>query len=341
VYETAFGLTRNPFLLTPDPDLLLQTPGHRRALAYLEYGLYRREGFVVLTGEIGAGKTTLVRTLLATLDPEEIVAVNLVSSQIDGADLLHYLARALEAEGGSDRKSSALASIEARLYELHDLGQRVLLVIDEAQNLSRHAIEELRMLSNFQVGAESLLQIFLVGQPDLRDLMLSRELDQLRQRVVASCHLGALSEEETAQYVRHRLELSGWDGRPSFDDGVLPRVHEFTGGIPRRINLLCDRLLLDCHLSGRTSIELQATETVIDELLTELGPLTGDLARIGSGRRNVVAMDDARLMQRIAAMEERLESLDRQQRRHLDTSGGRPADGDANEGRDQGDYRPG
>ncbi|MET0507399.1 MAG: XrtA/PEP-CTERM system-associated ATPase [Burkholderiaceae bacterium] len=317
MYLEFFGLTRHPFLLTPDPGLLFASDGHRRALAYLEYGLHRSEGFVVITGEVGAGKTTVVRTMLGTVDPDKVVAVNVVSSQIDGGDLLRYLAQALQVAPGSDDKSSVLARIESQLYELHDRGQRALLVIDEAQNLSRHAIEELRMLSNFQVGPAPLLQVFLVGQPELRALMESGTMDQVRQRVIASCHLGALTLPETIAYIRHRLELSGWNGRPMFQKEVLFRLHDFTAGVPRRINMACDRLLLASFLSRSDTITLEAAEPVLAEMLGELGPLassgqvapTDPLLRRDAPRSNVVAIDDGRLLQRIAGLEERIAAL--------------------------------
>jgi putative secretion ATPase (PEP-CTERM system associated) len=317
MYLEFFGLTQHPFLLTPDPRLLFASDGHRRALAYLQYGLHRSEGFVVITGEVGAGKTTIVRAMLGTVDPEKVAAVNVVSSQIEGGDLLRYLAQALRLTPGSDDKASVLASIESYLYELHDRGQRALLVIDEAQNLSRHAVEELRMLSNFQVGAAPLLQIFLVGQPELRALMESGAMDQLRQRVVASCHLGALTLPETIAYIRHRLELSGWNGRPMFQKEVLFRLHEFAAGVPRRINMACDRLLLASFLARNDAITLEAAEPVLAEMLRELGPLVGagevasadpGLQR-GTPRSNVVTLDGGRLLQRITGLEERITAL--------------------------------
>ncbi len=190
MYEAFFGLTGKPFQLNPDPSFYYGSRGHKRAFAYLEYGLYQSEGFIVITGEIGAGKTTIVRNLLEQLDPAKVVAAQIVSTQLDADDLLRAIGVAFGLPVRSVNKAVLLASIEAFLCQLATEKKRALLVVDEAQNLTQRAMEELRMLSNFQFGDQALLQSFLVGQPELRQLMQKPELQQLRQRVIASYHLG-------------------------------------------------------------------------------------------------------------------------------------------------------
>ena len=208
MYESYFGLTGKPFQLNPDPSFYFGSRGHKRAFAYLEYGLYQSEGFIVITGEIGAGKTTIVRSLLEQLDPAKVVAAQLVSTQLDADDLLRAVGAAFGLPVKSLDKAMLLAALEAFLCKLVTEKKRALLVVDEAQNLSPRAVEELRMLSNFQLGDQALLQSFLVGQPELRDIMQSPQMQQLRQRVIASYHLGPLDKAETQGYVEHRLRTS-------------------------------------------------------------------------------------------------------------------------------------
>ncbi len=213
MYESFYGLSGKPFQLNPDPSFYYGSRGHKRAFAYLEYGLYQSEGFIVITGEIGAGKTTIVRSLLEQLDPAKVVAVQLVSTQLDADDMLRAVGAAFGIPVKSVDKAVLLASLEAFLCQLAVDKKRALLIVDEAQNLSQRAVEELRMLSNFQLGDQALLQSFLVGQPELRAMMQSPQMQQLRQRVIASYHLGPLDRAETQAYIEHRLKHVGLEGR--------------------------------------------------------------------------------------------------------------------------------
>lgn len=244
MYEAYFGLKTKPFQLNPDPAFYFDSKQHRRAKAYLEYGLHQNEGFIVVTGEIGAGKTTIVRGLLDTLDQSKVVAAQIVSTQLDADDTLRMVAAAFGVRSRDVVKADLILSIEAFLVELARRGKRGLLIVDEAQNLAPQAVEELRMLSNFQFESHALLQTFLVGQPEFRAILLSPKLEQLRQRVIAACHIGPLSLDETCEYIRHRLACAGSQGDPEFDEQALAAIHRASGGIPRRINTLCDRLLL-------------------------------------------------------------------------------------------------
>lgn len=271
MYESHFGLTAAPFSLSPDPAFFFGSRGHKSALSYLQFGVYQGEGFVVVTGEVGAGKTTLVRTLLSDLNPDEIVAAQIVSTQLEAGDLLRSVALAFGMAPKSLSKAELIATIEAFLTLLVTKNKRALLIVDEAQNLSREAVEELRMLSNFQLGSRALLQSFLVGQPELRALLTSKPMEQFRQRVIASCHLGPMDSTETRDYIEHRLHQVGWSRRPTFREAAYSRIFHWTSGIPRRVNLLCNRLMLSAYLSSLESLDADAVDVVGDEMRGEVG----------------------------------------------------------------------
>jgi general secretion pathway protein A len=270
VYESFFGLTGKPFQLNPDPAFFYGSRGHKRAFAYLQYGVHQSEGFIIITGEVGAGKTTLVRSLLEQIDPNQLVAAQLVTTQLDAEDLLRSVGMAFGLPIKALDKAQLLAELEAFLTSLVPQGKRALLVVDEAQNLPPRAIEELRMLSNFQLGNQGLLQSFLVGQPELRLLMQGPELQQLRQRVIASYHLGPMDRGETQAYVEHRLHHVGWNSDPRFEPGAFDAIYTFSGGIPRRINTLCNRLLLAAALSEEHVVSAASVDSTADEIRLEL-----------------------------------------------------------------------
>lgn len=269
MYESFYGLTSKPFQLNPDPSFYFASKQHRRAMAYLEYGLNQNEGFIVVTGEIGAGKTTIVRGLLNELDSDTVVAAQLVSTQLDAEDTLRMVAAAFGVGTRSVGKSEMLLALEAFLVEVTSQGKRCLLIVDEAQNLTPRAVEELRMLSNFQFGTQALLQSFLIGQPEFRKIMQSPQMQQLRQRVIAACHIGPMDQDETQAYIEHRLKCAGSQGSPRFDAGAFEAVFEASGGIPRRINAHCDRLLLSGFLSGKSEFTRPDVEEVAKELREE------------------------------------------------------------------------
>ncbi|MFN3983881.1 MAG: XrtA/PEP-CTERM system-associated ATPase [Rhodocyclaceae bacterium] len=272
MYEAFFNLRGKPFQLNPDPAFYFGSRGHRRAMAYLEYGLHQNEGFIVVTGEVGAGKTTILRSLIDHLDPSKVVAANLVSTQVDQNDILKMVAAAFGVPSRNLDKAGILLALETYFVSLAAAGKRALLIVDEAQNLSHAAVEELRMLSNFQIEDHALLQSFLVGQPEFRDIMQSPQMQQLRQRVIASYHLGPMDAEETRGYILHRLAHVGWDNDPAFEDDCFGPIYAYTGGVPRRINSLCDRLLLSAFLSDRHTIGRQHVDEVIAELKEEFDP---------------------------------------------------------------------
>lgn len=323
MYESHFGLSAKPFQLNPDPDFFFGSRGHKRAMAYLEYGLHQGEGFIVITGEVGAGKTTLLRGLLRRIPADTIVPVQIVSTQVDSDDLLRLVATAFGLPAGGEDKATLLTRLQKHLEGLHADGRRALLIVDEAQNLSPRAVEELRMLSNFQVGARSLVQSFLVGQPEFREIMQRPEMRQLKQRVIASYHLGPLDAEETRHYIEHRLRHVGWLERPGFEPGAFGAIHAATEGVPRRINTLCDRLLLAAFLGEKAQITETEVETVAREQAQELGGEEPSAAgpsspaqqalpaeRSPALRARTSLADAANASDRIAQLEERIEMLE-------------------------------
>jgi len=272
MYESFYGLSSKPFQLNPDPSFYYSSKQHRRAKAYLEYGVQRNEGFIVITGEVGAGKTTVLRGLLDSLDPNKVVAANLVTTQLDAEDTLRMVGAAFGVRVKDASKSDVLMSLEAFLVGQTSQGKRCLLIVDEAQNLSSRAVEELRMLSNFQFGQQALLQTFLVGQPEFRAILQSPDMQQLRQRVTATCHIGPLDAPETQGYIEHRLKRAGATGRPSFDAAAYELLFRASGGIPRRINLICDRLLLLGFLAEKDAFGFDEVNEVVTELQDESAP---------------------------------------------------------------------
>ena len=276
MYENHFGFTSAPFLLNPDPSFYFDSKGHSSALSYLKFGLYQAEGFIVITGDIGAGKTTLVRTLLNDIDNEKVVAAQLVSTQLEAGDLLRASITAFGIPSRGNSKADLISTLEAYLTLLATQQKRAVLIVDEAQNLSRDAIEELRMLSNFQFGNQALLQSFLIGQPELRTMLLSRSLEQLRQRVIASYHLGPMDRDETRRYIEHRLRKVGWSDNPTICPDAFDEFYEWTAGIPRRINLLCNRVLLGTFLAGGHEISALGVSRIAQEIRAEIGePIPG------------------------------------------------------------------
>lgn len=278
MFESYFGLKAPPFQLSPDPEFFYSSAGHGNALSYMKFGAYQGEGFIVVTGEIGAGKTTLVRALIDGLDEDKIVAAQIVSTQLDAGDLLRAICTAFGIPLRGDSKAQWLATLEAFFMALAVNGKRALLVVDEAQNLGIREVEELRMLSNFQLGNQALLQSFLVGQPELRRMLQTSVMEQLRQRVIASCHLGPLKPEEIQPYVEHRLRHAGWTGEPIFADDAFEQIHRHSDGIPRRINLLCTRALLGAYLQSKRPITGEDVVSTAKDLGAEMGETSLRLA---------------------------------------------------------------
>ncbi len=272
MYQDYYGFTGKPFQLSPDARFFFDSRAHHRAMAYLRYGLSQREGFIVITGGIGTGKTMLARNLFAELPHDELVAAQLVSTQVEADDILRLINAAFGLQHEHLTKAALLRNLEAFFRARKDEGKRVLIVVDEAQNLPPRTIEELRMLSNYQDDqGRALVQSFLLGQAELKDTIQRAEMEQVRQRIIAACHLEPLDIDELRAYVEHRLSCVGWKGNPELDDGVYEVLLDATGGIPRRVNTLVDRLLLFGAIEELTRITRSQAETVAAEVQSELG----------------------------------------------------------------------
>ena len=269
MYEKHYGLSADPFRLSPDHGFCLRHASFSRARAYMQYALQRKEGFVVITGAPGTGKTTLIDDLLADASAANVHVARLASAQLQADDLLRMVCYAFGIMADGQDKSLLLHRLSERFGASHRVGRRPLLIVDEAQGLSHDALEELRLLTNLRSGSEPLLQIFLIGQEELREIVNSPVLEQLNQRVIASCQLTPLQPQEVGAYIRHRLEVAGWKGRPRFEAEMLPGIARFSRGVPRRINHICSRLLLHGMLEEREVLTLDDLKLVMTELESE------------------------------------------------------------------------
>lgn len=310
MYTDYYQLSGRPFQLTPDPHFYFDTETHRKAMAYLTYGLSQGEGFIIITGDVGAGKTTLVGHLMETIDRTKLVAAKIVTTHLDADSMLKMVATAFGVPVDGADKATILNRLENFLHTHHRDGRRVLLIVDEAQNLPVAALEELRMLSNFQEGTDALLQIFLLGQPEFRDqLASSPELEQLRQRVIATHHLEPMARDELPDYVAHRLTLCGWDGRPTFTQGAFDVMYDYSGGVPRRLNNLASRILLFGALEQRDIIDEAVVTEVVEDLRSDNMP---------TGRTLHAEPASGDLAQRLAALESSVRGHDRALRQIVD-----------------------
>lgn len=289
MFDEFYGLTGRPFQLTPDAAFYFQSGTHRKALSYLGYGLAQGEGFIVITGAIGAGKSTLVAHLTATINPSQLTIAQIVTSKLDESEVVHVVAQAFGLEVDGHDKATALGMIENLLHEEARAGRRCLLIIDESQNLSIEALEELRMFSNFQLGNHPLLQTLLLGQPEFRQTLQTHpSLEQLRQRVIATHHLEAMEREEVQPYIEHRLKCVGWDGQnPSFEPQVFADLYDATGGVPRKINQVATRLLLLGGVEQQPHLDAAMLKNVLDEI-------AGDNSFPSSAPRDMPKPDVAR-----------------------------------------------
>jgi putative secretion ATPase (PEP-CTERM system associated) len=344
MYTDHYRLTGQPFQLTPDARFWYDSRTHKKAMAYLGYGLAQGEGFIVVTGEIGAGKSTLVAHVMANIDRARLNAISLVSTQVEGDDMLRLVAQGLGVSTALVEKARLLDSVEQRLEEELRAGKRTLLIVDEAQNLPVSSLEELRMLSNFQINGRALLQIVLLGQPEFRDKLAGPGLEQLRQRVIATHHLDAMAADEVAAYVRHRLTRVDWQGNPDFEPAAFDAIHRLSGGIPRKVNQIMQRVMLAAALENAELVTAETVDAVAADLGADAPPQPAPVAAapeplpapepvpveekvfsFRSARRAVepvpapepVVVADPKLEQRIAALEARAEEQEAMLRRVL------------------------
>jgi len=267
MYASHFKLRENPFSLTPDPKYLFLSRQHREALNHLIYGIKEKKGFIVVTGGIGTGKTTLSRALLSGMDPSVETAL-IFNSYLSDMELLEVINQEfrIPLTGVERTKRRFIDALNAFLLANHREGKNAVVLIDEAQNLSRNVLEQIRMLSNLETETEKLLQIVLVGQPELRDLLVQPSLRQLNERISVRYHLDALLEEDVPDYVVHRLSVAGNTGTLSFAEEAFGKIYDFSRGNPRRINILCDRALLIAYTGNRMEIDSQIVKLAVKDL---------------------------------------------------------------------------
>ena len=313
MYEAHFKLTGKPFQLNPDPHFFYRSQGHKRALAYMRYGLQQEQGFIVVTGDVGTGKTMLVNNLFREIEDQGVVAAKIVSTNVKDLDLLRLIAAEFDIPFERASKAALLRDLEAYFKACREDGKRVLLVMDEAQNLPRSALEELRMLSNFDHEGVPLVQSFLLGQREFRGILRAPGLEQLRQRVIAAYHLKPLSALEIKHYIEHRMRRVGWSDDPVIEEAVYQRIYEVTGGVPRRINTLFDRTLLNCYLDDGHVINLQLLDAVCEEVASEdAGDDEVEVRPEGGERHSMLATPRAEVADRsaeIAELESRLANM--------------------------------
>lgn len=270
MYESYYGFKERPFQLSPDPRFFFASNHHQRAMSYLQYGLDQGEGFIVITGPIGTGKTTLARNLLKTISDSKIVAAQLVTTKLNPNELLELIISEFNIQSKGNNKAELLQAIEQFLVSLHKQGKRALLLVDEAQNLPLETVEELRMLSNFQLDNKPLIQSFLLGQEELKAIIQAPTMEQFRQRIIASAHLKPLTTDEVKEYINHRLQQAGCNKENVFSESAFSIIHEKTLGVPRKINIFVDRLLLFGFLEELTCINDEAIKEVASEMEVEL-----------------------------------------------------------------------
>jgi general secretion pathway protein A len=321
MYSEFYKLSGKPFQLSPNPQFYYGSSGHRKAMAYLQYGLHQGEGFIVITGDIGTGKTTLLGHLLGQLDSSKYLAAKLVTTQLEADDTLRMVASAFGIDARGMDKATLLRTFERFLLDNQRRGRRILVLVDEVQNLPIKSLEELRMLSNFQMNEVAPVQFVLMGQPQFQPMLASDDLVQLRQRVIVSYHLGPLNIEETRSYIEHRLQLVNWRSDPVLTDSAYERIHRYTGGVPRRINVLCDRLFLCGMLEQLHEITDLTVDTVATEMSQEGTPTSVDTERRQIPKKEPVSNGGegaADLEQRLVSIEKVLKVHDRTIRRAIE-----------------------
>jgi putative secretion ATPase (PEP-CTERM system associated) len=265
MYESFFNLNKKPFELVPDPDFIYLSSSHKKALIYLDYGIRERAGFILLTGEVGSGKTTLIRDLL-NKKYDKVVLAKVFNTRVSSEQLLAMINDDFGLPAAGKDKVSLIRELNDFLLEQYAAGRQPILIIDEAQNLAADLLEEVRMLSNLEHSHGKLLQIMLVGQPELRTTLAAPELLQLRQRISINCHLKALSREETELYILHRLEVAGDQLALDFSAQTLDVIHEYSRGIPRLINIICDFIMLSAFAEEVRSVSIEMVRDIMGDL---------------------------------------------------------------------------
>jgi general secretion pathway protein A len=274
MYQKFFGLRESPFNVNPDPRYLYLTRQIQEALAGLTYGIQNRKGFILLTGEVGTGKTTLLNRLLDWLHGQRVATAYIFNSRLDVNQLFDFMMAEFEIACDSREKSQVLLRLNQWLLERYRAGETAVLIVDEAQNLSPDVLEEIRLLTNLETSTEKLLQIVLTGQPELEEKLKMPQLRQLRQRITLRCRTAPLSLEETFGYIAERLRIGGANGEPVFSKEAIQTVHMYSRGIPRVVNLLCEHALINAYVDSVRPVSAQLVEEVAREFqLDEIAPI--------------------------------------------------------------------
>lgn len=269
MYQNFYGFTEMPFNITPDPKFLYLSPTHLEALQHLKYGVEQRKGFIVVVGEVGCGKTTLCRRFLNELDPVRFDTALIVNPRVNENQMLRAILLELGwPDDTSDDPHSLVLHMQRVLLSRIEQGRDIVLIIDEAQNLSFEVLEQIRLLSNLETDQQKLLQIVLMGQPELKDILRREELRQLRQRILVHCELRPLSLPDLGHYIHHRLSRAGGNGRPRFSRWALFMIHRYTKGIPRIVNNLCDKALLSAYIHDSDVVTFRDVRRAIRDLKT-------------------------------------------------------------------------
>jgi len=274
MYQKFFGLRESPFNVNPDPRYLYLTKQIQEALAGLTYGIQNRKGFILLTGEVGTGKTTLLNRLLDWLRGQRVATAYIFNSRLDVTQLFDFIMAEFDIPCESREKSQVLMRLNQWLLERYRAGETAVLIVDEAQNLTPEVLEEIRLLTNLETSTEKLLQIVLTGQPELEEKLKMPQLRQLRQRITLRCRTAPLSIEETFGYIAERLRIAGANGEPVFSKEAIQTVHMYSHGIPRVVNLLCEHSLINAYVDSLRPVSAQMVEEVAREFqLDEIAPI--------------------------------------------------------------------
>jgi general secretion pathway protein A len=287
MYTSFFNLRENPFSLTPDPRYLYLSPQHREAMNHLIYGIHEKKGFILITGGIGTGKTTICRSIIKKLDPSVQTAL-ILNPFLSDIELLETITQEfhIPVEGAQRTKKNFVDALNGFLLKNFAAGRNAVVFIDEAQNLPRATLEQIRMLSNLETEQEKLIQIVLVGQPELQEILASPTLRQINDRIMLRYHLEPLRRADVKHYIEHRLSVAGGDGQLSFSEGAFEKVFEFSRGYPRRINAICDRALLVAYTESARVIEKETIENAMEDMSTSY--MTGGQAMPSRGKRWLV-----------------------------------------------------
>jgi len=317
MYEEIYNLKGNPFKLTPNPEFYYPSRIHKKVMAYLQYGVEQGDGFIVVTGNVGTGKTTIIQTLTNELkNNNDIILAQITSTQLDEGELIRMVAASFGLSiNNKSSKAALLNNLEKFLRKKSKEGKRVLLIVDEVQNMPLKSLEELRMLSNYQEQGKPLFQSFLVGQQQFKKIINRADMEQLKQRVIGSYHLEALDNEDTRKYINYRLDCVGWSNDPKIESAAYEKIYLFTEGVPRRINILCGRLMLHAAIEELHVI----TSKTINEVLAEFSEENnGPQRKSGVLRKTAMAANPAD-NEKLTILEKRMRQFERKLKRIEDT----------------------